>query len=116
MDRPDASTEWAQVYGSDLLQLNAMAESQPEWNAPLHPLLPFRQAEVIWAARNEMARHLEDVLARRTRALFLNAPASLEAAPKAAALLAQELGYDSNWEQQELKSYEKLAARYTWQQ
>ncbi len=63
-------TEWQQVYGSELAQLLAIA---PDLNQPLHPRFPFQQAEVVWAARYEMARTIEDVLARRTRALFLDA-------------------------------------------
>lgn len=46
---------------------------------------------LVWAARHEMARTLEDVLARRTRALFLNARAAIEMAARAADLLAREL-------------------------
>ena len=57
----------------------------------LHPRLPFKAREVVWAARNEMARTVEDVLARRTRALFLDARAAMEAAPAVARLLAKEL-------------------------
>ena len=45
--------------------------------AQLHPALPYIAAEVVWAARDEMARTVEDVLARRTRALFLNARAAM---------------------------------------
>ena len=61
---------------------------------PLHPALPYVKAEVIWAARHEMARTVEDVLARRTRALFLNARAALAMAPAVADLMASELGWD----------------------
>ena len=50
-------------------------------NKPLHPALPYIGAEVIWAVRKEMARTLDDVLSRRTRALFLNAAAAIEDAP-----------------------------------
>ncbi len=115
MDRPKSSNEWEQVYGSDLALLNGLSESRPELAEPLHPVLPFRRAEVIWAARHEMARSVEDVLARRTRALFLNARASVQAAPIAAQLLAQELGRDEDWERDQVRQYEKLAQQYMWQ-
>ncbi len=41
--------------------------------------------------------HLEDILARRTRSLFLNARASAEIAPEVAGLMAKEFGYDKRW-------------------
>lgn len=116
MDRPGTSNEWNRVYGADLPLLDAIAESDSELDQPLHPLLPFRRVEVIWAARHEMARCVEDVLARRTRALFLNARASLEAAPLAARLLARALGRDIQWEREQVLQYEKLAERYIWKQ
>ena len=53
--------------------------------------LPYTEAEALWAARSEMARSVEDVLARRTRALFLNARAALRMAPRVATILAEEL-------------------------
>ena len=76
----------------------ASPSEQPGWGEPLHPRLPYRVCEVVWAARHEMARTVEDVLARRTRALLLDARASLEAAPAVARLLAAELGRDEAWE------------------
>ena len=63
-----------------------------------------------------MARSVEDVLARRTRALFLDARASIEAAPLVARLLAEELGRDSAWEQTQIDSFRSIANGYLWQQ
>ena len=68
-----------------------LSQADPSLDALLHPRLPFRLREVVWAARHEMARTVEDVLARRTRALFLDARAAIEAAPTVADLLAREL-------------------------
>ncbi len=79
------------VYGSDAAEVRAMAEAEPELAKQLHPQLPYITAEVVWAAGKEMARTLEDVLARRTRALFLNAEAAITMAPEAARILATEL-------------------------
>ena len=86
----------------------------PDLDQPLHPELPFRRSEVIWAARHEMATCVEDVLARRTRSLFLDAKASLEAAPITARLLARELGKDANWELEQPENYRRLAEGYIW--
>ena len=96
------------VYGSDLAALNALAAPDER----LHPDLPYRAHEILWAARYEMARTVEDVLARRTRALFLNARAAQWMAPKVAAILAQELGRDEAWQQQQVRSFEAIANGY----
>ena len=66
--------------------------SAPTGATPLHPRLPYRAGEVVWAVRHEMARTVEDVLARRTRALLLDARASAEIAPAVAALMADGAG------------------------
>ncbi|MBV8865427.1 MAG: FAD-dependent oxidoreductase, partial [Acidobacteriaceae bacterium] len=106
--------DWSQVYGSDLPDLNRLAENNPELDEPLHPGLPFRKAEVVWAATQEMARTVEDVLARRTRALFLDARASLEAAPEVARLTAETLGRDAQWQAEQVKAFRSVAQDYIW--
>jgi glycerol-3-phosphate dehydrogenase len=70
------------------------------------------KAEVLWAARQEMARTVEDVLARRTRALLLDARASIEAAPIVAEIMAIELGPDEKWKERQIKEYTSLASGY----
>jgi glycerol-3-phosphate dehydrogenase len=101
------------VYGSDADQIQSLAAESPELAQRLHPDLPYIAAEVVWAARMEMARSVEDVLARRTRALFLNAHAAMAMAPRVAALLAVELGRDKTWADAEVKNFNQLAAQYT---
>jgi glycerol-3-phosphate dehydrogenase len=59
-----------------------------------------------------MARTVEDVLCRRTRALFLNTKAALEAAPKVASLMAHELEYGSDWESTQLAAFERVALHF----
>lgn len=105
---------WQQVYGTDLPALRALEAEHPELSELLHPAFPFRRAEIVWAVRHEMARRLEDVLARRTRALFLDARASAEAAPTASRLMSQELGKDAEWEREQVIAYSRLAEQYTW--
>jgi glycerol-3-phosphate dehydrogenase len=78
----------------------------------LHPALTYLAAEVVWATRVEMARTVEDVLARRTRALFLNARAALEIAPRVASIMARELGQGVDWEREQLASFRGLAGSY----
>ena len=71
------------------------------------------KAEVVWAARQEMARTVEDVLARRTRALFLNARAAMEMAPAVAALMASELGWDETTHAKQLAAFRTVASHYS---
>jgi glycerol-3-phosphate dehydrogenase len=111
LENPAAAGEWERVYGSDLPMLRAIDH---ELAKPIHPRLPFQQAEVVWAARYEMARTLEDVLARRTRMLFLDARASVEAAPLAARLLACELGRDEFWQHRQVAAFAAVAEQYVW--
>jgi glycerol-3-phosphate dehydrogenase len=100
------------VYGSDAPLIDDLTRENPRFAERLHPDLPARAGEVIWAVRQEMARSVEDVLARRTRCLLLDAKASMEMAPKVAGLMAQELGRDLAWQQQQTDSYRELAKGY----
>jgi glycerol-3-phosphate dehydrogenase len=100
------------VYGSDALHIQDLVRGEPALGARLHAALPTCGAEVVWAARFEMARTVEDALARRTRALFLNARAAIDMAPEVARLLARELGRDEAWRDAQVDAFRKLAAGY----
>lgn len=104
------------VYGSDLPLLQKLSEEDAQLDTPLHPHLPYRLREVLWAVRYEMARTVEDVLARRTRALFLNAQAAIESAPGVAALLAKELNRSNEWKDQDLQKFLEVARGYLYQE
>ena len=105
---------WSKVYGSDLPALDTLVEQDPALGELLHARLPFRKVEVVWAAEQEMARTVEDVLARRTRALFLDAAASAECAPETARLLAGALGRDDAWQQEQVRAFQRLSETYIW--
>src|SRR5580692_11361065 len=98
-----------EVYGADAEKILALAASSPALAVQLHPALPYIAAEVVWAAREEMARTVEDVLARRTRALFLNAKAAIAMAEPVAKLMAAELGRDQSWIDEQVKEFTELA-------
>jgi glycerol-3-phosphate dehydrogenase len=66
----------------------------------------------VWGVREEMARTLDDVLSRRTRALFLNARAAMEMAPAVARLMAEELGAGQDWIEQQLHQFNDEAGKY----
>jgi glycerol-3-phosphate dehydrogenase len=99
-------------YGSDAPAIQRLMSEQPEWSQQLHPDLPIHGAQVIWAARHEMARTVDDVLARRTRALFLNAAAAMAMAPQVAKLLAAELGHSADWAAAQCVAFQDMAKNY----
>lgn len=99
-------------YGSAATSLQILLDEKSNYKNKLHPDYSQVEGEVIWAIRNEMARSIEDFLARRTRLLFLDVEASLAVAPKVAHLMAQELGYDQDWEKIELERYTQLSINY----
>lgn len=101
-----------ELYGSDALALKRIASDRDDGNPLLHPNLPYTAAEVIWAVRSEMARTVEDVLARRTRSLLLDARASIEIAGPVAKLMANELDRDQQWVDQQVQAYTDLGQGY----
>ena len=100
------------IYGSDAPAIQELMRKDPELAVRLHPALPYTGAEVVWATRVEMARTVEDVLARRTRALFLNARAALAMAPRVAELMARELGRDDAWRASQVAEFSEQAKGY----
>ncbi len=79
----------------------------------LHPRVQCSREEVTRAVRNEMARTVEDVLARRTRILFLDARAAVELAQKVAEIMAKELGRGEEWVEEQVREFNRLAENYT---
>lgn len=115
-DKSANTTESERVYGSDLPLLQKLSEDDPALDRLLHPRLLYRLREVVWAARFEMARTVEDVLARRTRALFLDARAAIEAAPLVADVLAKELGRSEAWRDKDLQNFRAVAQGYVYEE
>ena len=100
------------VYGSDAPCIQELIARDPSLGEKLHPQLPYLKAEAIWAVREEMARTIEDVLARRTRALFLNARAALAMAPAIADLIGPELQWDDAAKLKQLADFRAVAVNY----
>jgi len=100
------------IYGSDKVHIKRLIVQRPELGEPIHPNLPFLKAEVVWAVRHEMARTVEDILARRTRALFLDARASIQMAEPVAYLMANELNWTDDHAVNEINNYKRLARGY----
>jgi len=100
------------VYGSDRDQLISFLKEDPAREEKLHPDYELTTGEVIWAVRKEMARNVEDVLARRIRLLFLDARASVIIAPRVAEIMAEELHKDGEWQKQQVKEFSGIAKAY----
>jgi glycerol-3-phosphate dehydrogenase len=97
-------------YGSDAALLKqSMNGSTGIW---ISESLKIHKTQVKWAVENEMARTVEDVLSRRTRALLLDAQESIRICPEVARLMADALGKDQQWIDNEVKEYTKLARQY----
>lgn len=100
------------IYGKGADEIHKLISMDAEQGKKIDPRLPYTRAEIIWICRNEMPYNLEDILARRTRALFLNARASIDMAPATAAILASELGNDSEWQEKQVSEYTRIALNY----
>ena len=107
----NASGEWAE-YGSDAAGLEVLCLLDPSLRELLHPALPYRRAEIVWAIRHEWAQSVEDLLSRRTRALILDARAAIAIAPAVAALLAAELDRDDTWQAEQVAAFTTLSQGY----
>lgn len=100
------------IYGSDATAIRDLLYQNPALKQRLHANFTTIAGEVVWAVRHEMARTVEDFLSRRTRALLLDARASMEMAPEVARLMAAELGRDDKWVAEQTETYRILAKGY----
>ena len=100
------------MYGSDAPAIQDLLRTDTSRRERIHPALPALCGEVVWAVRFEAARTIDDFLARRTRSLFLNARAAIEAAPKVASLMAAELGYNEQWEKEQVAAFRHISRGY----
>ncbi|MCB1120772.1 MAG: glycerol-3-phosphate dehydrogenase/oxidase, partial [Verrucomicrobiae bacterium] len=99
--------------GKDSGKLDSWIVENPSLREPFHSRLPYTWADVLWAVREELAVSVADVLARRTRALLLDAQAAIEAAPEVAAFMARELGLEEAWAHSSVESFLEIAKSYT---
>lgn len=110
---PNAATFGSlSFYGTDAIEIRGLIANDKSLGEKLDPELPYVAAEVVWAVREEMARSVEDILARRTRALFLNSKAAVRMAPRAAELAARELGKDAAWQADQVAKFNEVAAGF----
>ena len=79
---------------------------------PVHPSMPYIKAEIAWAVQQELCMTVEDALARRTRMLFLDATAAMEAAPSVANVMAGELDKNEDWVTDQINNFNLVAKNY----
>lgn len=92
-------------YGADAAIIIEMQRNQPALSEPIHPKYDYCLAELIFAVQYEMAMTVEDILARRSRLLFIDARAAIEAAPMVAEKMAKLLNEDQQWQEEQLSSF-----------
>ena len=100
------------VYGTDEDLIVQLIGTEPALSRKLVNGYNYTHAEVVWSIRNEMARTVEDVLARRLRLLFLDAAAAIEAAPVVADIFEKESGWSSDRKKEQLDEFYKIAYHY----
>ncbi|MEP6628682.1 MAG: glycerol-3-phosphate dehydrogenase/oxidase, partial [Ginsengibacter sp.] len=100
------------IYGSDEKELKELMADNREWSETLSDETNITAGQVIWAVRKEMARTVEDVLARRMRVLFIDARLAMRLAPKVAEIMMNELKEDENWKENQIGVFSDLAKGY----
>jgi len=108
----DYNSDWSNpmhVYGTDIDKISALDE---EGNISLSEAVHLTKNQIIWAVREEMAMTVEDVLARRTRTLFLNAAEAKNLAAQVAQIMAEEMGEDQNWIESQIENFTTLTHNY----
>jgi glycerol-3-phosphate dehydrogenase len=100
------------IYGSDKKGIQKIIETDAGAGTSLSNTVQLTKAQVIWAVRNEMAQTVEDLLARRTRILFINAREAQRLAPEVADIMMKELHKDEEWKQNQVAHFDQLANGY----
>jgi glycerol-3-phosphate dehydrogenase len=109
-NEPSRHEHLAHRYGTEGAEVEALVDQEPALGEPLVPGLPYLKAEAVHAVRREMARTLDDVLSRRTRARLLARDDSAAAAEDTAALVGRELGWDDAERARQVKEYRAAVA------
>lgn len=109
---PDSARGGVDALGFPARGVAHIGAEQAALAAPLSDALPYSGAHFAYAARYEMAMTVADALAYHTRALFIDARAALDIAPRVATIMANELQRDTNWVASELAALRSIAAPF----
>lgn len=108
----DPYTDIFAMYGINKEEVLSLGDEEPNLSGFLSRKLEIYKSQVAWAVRKEMARTVEDVLARRIRALFLDARESIRIAPAVADIMAAELGKNDEWKAEQVNAFKEIAKNY----
>lgn len=108
----NSKEDYLSTYGSDAKAIKKLEESNILYSQKIHVNFNFTVVQVIWAVRYEMARSVEDVLARRIRLLFLDAKTAIEASPFVAKIMANEFNRNEAWIEEQIEKFKKVAESY----
>ena len=97
-------------YGDRVHELAALVHAQPDLARSLSGADEHLAVEIVHACTHEGARHLDDVLERRTRVAITHADRGLAAAEEAAALMADALDWSEQQAAAELIAYRRRVA------
>ena len=100
------------VYGSDAVYIRKMISEDPSLGERIHPSINYYKAELVWGVTHEMAMTVEDILARRSRMLFVDARAAIASAETVATLMAELLGMDTHWKEDQVRHFQEIAEPY----
>ena len=109
----DHKSKWTDplyFYGTEALKIKAINPEKA--GTSLSKNFFISENQIIWAIQQEMALNLEDVLARRTRCLFLDAKETGIIAPKVAEIMSKTLGFEKTWEEKQVKQFNELIKTY----
>jgi len=109
----DYNSDWTNpmhVYGTDIDRIKLI--DKIDFAKSLSKKFFISKNQIIWAIKNEMAIKLEDILARRTRCLFLDSKETINIAPEVLEIMAEEMDKNSEWKEKELNNFIKLALKY----
>lgn len=105
-------TENMKIDNERNVQMEKIVAENLQLSELIHPRFPYKKAEIVYAVREEFARTVEDVLARRTRILFLDAKAAVEVSNDVAAIMAAEMNKEADWVKSQTNEFKSLAKNY----
>lgn len=99
-------------FGKDIKEIKELEKTDDKLKLKISGNFPYTYAEILWSIKNESPQKLEDIMARRTRALFLDARSSINIAQRVAEFMAEHMDKDEAWVEQEVKEFKELAENY----
>jgi glycerol-3-phosphate dehydrogenase len=110
---PDVARRLYRIYGANWEAIASLVTDEPSLGDPVILGIDVLRAEIVFAARHEMARTLLDVLARRTHVAMLDRDQARSAARDVAQLMARELGWDDAEIARQIETFQRDVGQYS---